>query len=218
MPTFRENATPAQAGPRPAHENEEERRWSRPAIGGSACCHTRRAAVRLLSVCALAAPAALRSGAARAIKGWCRRDPIVQIGDVTAHVVLSSYAEMNELATGASQLVITVPEGVPTTFVASDPGFGHFGYDVRFLESRDLIADDRSVEVQVEAHAPAANTPEGPLPLLVTFTALDNDRPSSEQVEGQANEWLLLRASLAVRDFAPPPKGKDKGKAKGRGK
>ena len=62
----------------------------------------------------LAAPAALRSGAARAIKGWCRRDPIVKIGDVTAHIVLSSYAEMDELATGASQLVITVPEGVPT--------------------------------------------------------------------------------------------------------
>ena len=59
-------------------------------------------------------PAALRSGAARAIKGWCRRDPIVKIGDVTAHVVLSSYAEMDELATGASQLVITVPAGVPT--------------------------------------------------------------------------------------------------------
>ena len=83
-------------------------------MDGFTCCHTRRAAVRLLSVCALAAPAALRSGAARAIKGWCRRDPIVKIGDVTAHVVLSSYAEMNELATGPSQLVITVPKGVPT--------------------------------------------------------------------------------------------------------
>ena len=67
-------------------------------MGGSACCHTRRAAVRLLAVCALAAPAALRSGAARAIRGWCRRDPIVKIGDVTAHIVLSSYAEMNELS------------------------------------------------------------------------------------------------------------------------
>ena len=186
-------------------------------MGGSTCCHTRRAAVRLLAVCALVAPAALRSGAARAMRGWCRRDPIVKIGDVTAHVTLSSYEEMNEFATGASQLVITVPEGVPTTFVASDPGFGHFGYDVRFLESRDLSADDRSVEVQVEAHAPAANPPEGPLPLFVTFTALGGGRPASDQAEGKANGWVLLRANLAMRDFAPPQE-KDKGKAKGCGK
>jgi len=218
MSTFRENATPAQAWPHPAHENEAERRWTRTVMGGAACCHTRRAAVRLLSVCALAAPAALRSGAARAIKGWCRKDPIVKIGDVTAHVVLSSYAEMNELSTGASQMVITVPKGVPTQFIASDPGFGHFGYDVRFVESRDFFANDRSVDVQVEAHVPAANPPEGPLPLFVTFTALGDGRPASDQAEGQANEWLLLRTKLAVRDFAPPPQKKDMGKAKDRRK
>ena len=187
-------------------------------MSGSACCHTRRAAVRLLAVCALTAPAALRSEAARAIRGWCRRDPIVKIGDVTAHVVLSSYDEMNELATGASQLVITVPEGVPTRFVACDPGFGHLGYDLRFVESRELIASDGSIEVQVEAFAPAANPPDAPLPLWLTFTALGHGRPASDQAEGQANEWLLLRANLAVRDFAPPPKEKDKGKAKGKEK
>jgi hypothetical protein len=221
MPTVRENAKPAQAWPHPAHENEEERRWTRAVMGGSAGYHTRRAAVRLLAVGALTAPAALRSGAARAIKGWCRRDPIVKIGDVTAHIVLSSHDEMNKLATGASRLVITVPEGVPTRFVASDPGFGHFGYDVRFVESPDLIANYGSIEVQVEAHTPAANPRGGPLPLLLTFTALGRGRPASDQAEGQANEWLLLRANLAVRDFAPPPKekkGKDKGKDKGRGK
>ncbi len=228
MPTFRENAKPAQAWQHPAHENEEERRWTRAVMGGSACCHTRRAAVRLLSICALTAPAALRLGAARAIRGWCRRDPIVKIGDVTAHIVLSSHDEMNKLATGASQLVITVPKGVPTEFVASDPGFGHFGYDVRFVESRELTANygsnanDRSIEVQVEAFAPAANPPEGPIPLFVTFTALGHGRPASDQAKGQANEWVLLRTNLAVRDFARPlkklkKKYRDK-KAKGRGK
>jgi hypothetical protein len=151
---------------------------------------------------------------ARAIRGWCRRDPIVKIGDVTAHVVLSSYDEMNELATGASQLVITVPEGVPTRFVACDPGFGHLGYDVHFVESRELIANDGSIEVQVEAFAPAANPPDAPLPLWLTFTALGHGRPASDQAEGRANEWLILRANLAVRDFAPPPKEKGENKAK----
>ena len=213
MPTFRENAQPVQTWPHPA--NEEVPPLPRTVVHGVTSCHTRRAAVRLLSVGALAAPAALRSGAARAIKGWCRRDPIVKIGDVTAHIVLSSYAEMDELATGASRLVITVPEGVPTRFLASDPGFGHLGYDVRFVESRDLIAKDGSIEVQVEAHTPATNPPEGPLPLLLAFTALGHGRPASQQAEGQANAWLLLRANLAVRDFAPPPKKEDQGKTKG---
>ncbi len=186
-------------------------------MGGSGCCHTRRAAVRLLAVGALAAPAALQSGAARAIKGWCRRDPIVKIGDVTAHVVLSSYAEMNELATGASQLVITVPAGVPTRFVACDPGFGHLGYDVRFVASPDLLATYGAIDVQVEAYTPAANPPDGPLPLWLTFTALGRGRPASDLVEGQANAWLLHRATLAVQDFAPSPKEKAKSLGKGCG-
>jgi hypothetical protein len=85
---------------------------------------------------------------------------------------------------------------------------------VRFVESRDLIATNGSIEVQVETYSPAANPPEGPLPLLVTFTALGRGRPASDQAEGQANEWLLLRANLAVRDFAPPPQEKVKNKAK----
>ena len=111
MPEIRENAKPAPAGPHVANEEERDRR--RTAIGGPTCGHTRRAAMRLLSVCALAAPAALRSHAARAIMGWCRRDPIVMIGDLTVDIVLFSFSEMDELATGASKLVITVPAVSP---------------------------------------------------------------------------------------------------------
>ena len=215
MPMFHANAEPAQAWLPPAHDHEAERRWTRTAMGGSAGGPTRRAAVRLLAVGALAAPAALRLEAARAIKGWCRRDPIIKIGDVTAHIVLSSYAEMNEFATGASQLVITVPAGVPTRFVACDPGFGHLGYDVRFVASRDLLATAGAIDVQVETYVPAANPPDGPLPLWLTFTALGRGRPAADQAAGQANAWLLHRTTLAVRDYAPPEKGKGKGKAKG---
>lgn len=166
--------------------------------------HTRRAVLRLLSVGALAAPAAFRAQSARAIRGWCRRDPIVKIGDVTVHIALFSDAEMHELATGPTQVVITAPTGVVTRFVADDPGFGHHGYDVRFVESRELIADDRSVEVQVEAYAPATNPPEGPLPLLLEFTPRGDGRPAAVQAEGRANEWVILRANLAALDMAPP--------------
>jgi hypothetical protein len=174
-------------------------------MGGPACGHTRRAAIRLLAVCALAAPAALRSQTGRAIKGWCRRDPIVKIGDLTVDIILSSYSDMNEQATGPTQLVITVPPGMPTRFVAADPGFGRHGYDVRFVESRELIADDRSVDIQVGAYTPAANPPEGPLPILLKVTSFGDGRPASGGTEGLANEWVILHATLAADDFAAPP-------------
>ena len=75
-----------------------------------------------------------------------------------------------------------------------------------------LIATYRAIDVQVAAYAPVANPPEAPLPLWLTFTALGRGRPASDQAEGQANEWLRLRANLTVRDFGPlKEKDKDKG-------
>jgi hypothetical protein len=163
--------------------------------------HTRRAAVQFLSGCALAAPAVLRAPSARAIKGWCRRDPIIKIGDLTVQISLFSDTEMHKLATGPTQLFIKVPAGIATRFVADDPGFGHLGYDVWFAESRELIADARSVDVQLEAYAPAASRAAGPLPLLLEFIRRGGGVPAVFQAEGRANEWVSLRANLAVRDF-----------------
>jgi hypothetical protein len=160
--------------------------------------------VRFLWLCALAVPVASQSPAARAISGWCRRDPIVKIGDLTARVVLSSSSAMDDLATGPTKVVFTVPAGTPTEFVATDPGFGHHGYDVRFVESPELMATDQLVEAQVEIYAPAKNPPDGPLPLLVTFTPLGNGLPISEESQGLANQWVFHRSNLSVRDFTAP--------------
>jgi len=151
--------------------------------------------------------------------GWCRRDPIVKIGDLTVDIVLSSYFDMNEHATGPTQLVITVPPGIPTRFVADDPGFGRHGYDVRFIESSDLNVDDCFVDVQVKAYTPAANPPEGPLPILLNVTPLGDGRPASGEIEGLANEWVILHATLAAdeSDDTPPTDARDK-KAREKGK
>ena len=46
---------------------------------------------------------------------------------------------------------------------------------------------------------------EGPLPILVTFTPLGDDRPAPGQAEGWANEWVTLRSNLAAIDFKTPP-------------
>lgn len=168
---------------------------------------SRRAAVRALAGCALAAPALLRAPGAGAIKGWCRRDPVVKIGGRTAHIVLSSDAAMHGLATGPTQLVITVPAGTATRFLADDPGFGRYGYDVRFTESPDLLADGRALNIQIEAFAPAANTEAGPLPLVLEFTPRGDDRPVVSRAEGRANEWVRLQTNVTARDDAPPANG-----------
>jgi hypothetical protein len=120
-------------------------------------------------------------------------------------IVLSSAAAMHGLATGPTQLVIKVPAGTATRFIADDPGFGHHGYDVRFAESGELSADGRTIAVQLEAFAPASD----PLPLVLEFTPLGDGKPVVARAEGRANEWVRLRASLGVRDSNgsgnPPP-------------
>ncbi len=179
-------------------------------VDRSAHCHTRRAAVRLLSACALSAPVVWRSPSVLAIKGWCRRDPIIKINDVTVQIVLFSNTEMHDLATGPTKLVIQVPVGIPTRLVADDPGFGHFGYEVCFTESRELIAAGRSVDVYLEAYVPATNPAEGPLPVVLEFTRRGGGVPAVFQAEGRANDWVSLRANLAALDVdevddIPPP-------------
>jgi hypothetical protein len=197
MPTFPAETRPDQA--RCCAGYEQQRDVSGAAVGLSARCLDRRAAVRLLTVGALAGPAALRSPSAMAIKGWCRRDPIVKIGDLTVQIILSSDAAIHGRATGPTQLVFHVPTGIVTEFIADDPGFGHFGYDVRFTESHELVANNRSISVELHAYTPAEDPPGGPLPLLLEFFPRGDGDPVVARAEGHANEWISLRANLAAR-------------------
>lgn len=173
-------------------------------VAGGTRCASRRAAVRLLAGGALAAPAALRPPGAGAIKGWCRRDPVVQIGERTVQIVLRSDAAMHTLATGPTQLVVTVPAGAATRFLADDPGFGHHGYDVRFTESRAFVAAGGALDVQVEAYAPATDPAGGPLPVVLEFTPRGGGPPAGSRAAGRANEWVRLRATLPAPDLPAP--------------
>jgi hypothetical protein len=174
------------------------------AAGGSLrASRNRRATVRLLAGGALAAPATLRASSTGAVKGWCRRDPIVKIGERTVQIILRTEAAMHGLATGPTQLVIHVPVGVATRFVADDPGFGRYGYDVSFAESHELTATSRTLDVQVEAYAPADPAAD-PLPVVLEVTPLGDGRPVVNRAEGRANEWVRLRASFTLRDHTEP--------------
>lgn len=185
---------------------------------------TRRAAVGLLAAGAVAVPAALRAPSALAVKGWCKQDPIVKIGDLTVQIVLSSEAAMHGRATGPTQIVIQVPAGVRARFVADDPGFGHHGYDVRFTESPDLIADTRSVGIVIDALVPAADPPGGPLPLVLECFPLGSGPRVAQRAEGVANAWVRLQATFPAFPGSadqPPAEGPNmaaRGRKKGKNK
>ena len=156
---------------------------------------TRRDALRLLGLAAVALPAALRPGGAWATRGWCQTDPIVEIAGQRVDIALSSYEEMLELATGPAQVIITVPKGVPIRLVSTDAGFGGHGYDVRFNRSRKLANTEQVLEVQIKVRAPARKAPGRPLPLRVTLTPLDAGRLVADEAQGRANTWVVLRTS-----------------------
>ena len=155
--------------------------------------YTRRHALPLLGLSAIALPAALRPVGAGAGRGWCRQDPIVKIDEQTADILLASQRAMRTLATGPVRIVVTVPTGIPTRLVATDPGFGRQGYDVRFAESDELPAERHLLHVQIEVYAPARDGLTGPLPLRVAFTPRGTGRLVPGEATGHANSWVILR-------------------------
>ena len=157
----------------------------------------RRDVIRLLALSAVALPVTLRPRDAGATHGWCQRDPIFQIDGQTADLLLSSHLEMLTLASGPAQIVVTVPTGISTRLVATDPGFGGNGYDVRFAESNRLTDNPTILEVQIKVYAPALDDLSGllplTLPLRVTFTPRGKGRLVAGEVTGEANSWVTLR-------------------------
>jgi hypothetical protein len=147
----------------------------------------------MLGLAAVVLPAALRPGGAGATRGWCQADPIVTIDGQFADISLSSYEEMLDLATGPTQVVVTVPTGVATRLVATDTGFGGHGYHVRFKKSRKFANTEQLLEVRIRVHAPARKAPDGPLPLKVTFSPLGVGPLLGGEALGRANKWLVLR-------------------------
>jgi hypothetical protein len=127
---------------------------------------------------------------AGAINVWCRTDPIVQIDGQTADVFISSYEEMKLLAAGPTKVRVTVPPGVDTRLVATDQGFGGWGYEVSFAESAALKDRGDVLEVRIEVYAPAL---DAALPVRVAFTPRGTGRLAPGTAEGTANAWVSVQ-------------------------
>jgi hypothetical protein len=132
----------------------------------------------------------LAAPGASAGRMWCLSDPVVKIDGHVADVWLSSYVEMNQAATGPTQIVVTVPTGVAAELLAVDNGFGGHGYDIGFAESSKLKATATSIQVQVQVFAPAT---DGSLPLKVQFTPRSTGPLKAASASGFANAWVTLK-------------------------
>jgi hypothetical protein len=156
---------------------------------------TRRRLIRLATGASLAlVPAAFRPRGADAARQWCRTDPVVKIGGHTAHVYVSAFVRSPKharaLATGPTEIVITLPANVPGRHVASDHGFGH-GYTVTFEESELQTGPRDIIPVRVEVRVPMKN---GDVPIRAWFVPTRPRRLEPGGSQGTANAWFAFDA------------------------
>lgn len=132
---------------------------------------------------------------AEALRTWCRSDPIVAIDGTLVDIFIDGPLEAPLLVTGRTEVVIRVPPGVRTRFVASDLGFGRLEH-VRFAESEDLRVTRRGIQVEVRVFVPARDEA---MPIRVEFAPRIVGILNPDRVRGTANEWITLRTLLEPR-------------------
>ena len=143
----------------------------------------------IFSLVALAAVLAVMATPAGATIGWCKKDPIVDIGGIRTHVYVSSLESILDSATGPTDVVITVPKGVATDLIGTDDGFG-YGYNVRFKKSGDLKTTNRGIQIEVEVEVPATDE----LPVLLEVT--DGQDVVLADKQGKTNDKVMVRTTL----------------------
>ena len=87
--------------------------------------------VSLLAIAALC-------GSASAGRGWCRSDPIVQIGNTSLQIWIAIPEADQPSVTGPINVVITVPVGTPHSVLLTDGGFNGYGEAITWIESGSM--------------------------------------------------------------------------------
>ena len=151
----------------------------------------RRVPRALTALAVLAALLIATTPGADAGRSWCRKDPVVRIGDQVVRIYVSSYAEAMSSATGPTEVVITVPVGVRTALLRTDDGFG-FGYAVRFAESTRVRISAGGTAITVAAYVPAE---DHSLPVLVELVPKETGQTAGI-ARGTANAWVTARTQL----------------------
>ena len=158
-------------------------------MGSADTVVSRRQAVRLLAAGPLALAAIAREyGSASAARGWCLADPVLRIGEQSAHVYISSLSAMLSSATDKIILQVTLPVGIKGQLTKVNADFGK-GYRVRFFESSDLVATRSHVPVRFAVYCPARNSA---LPVNVDFAPMGEGRLTAASTTGSADAWIFL--------------------------
>jgi len=63
---------------------------------------------------------------------WCRTDPIVRLNGTQYQIIVSVPVDYVPVVTGATQVVVSVPDDVDRALVSTDAGFNGYGESVSF--------------------------------------------------------------------------------------
>ena len=155
---------------------------------------TRRGVVGAAIGAVAATVAGLRPGEVAAGRQWCRTDPVIKIGGHVVDVYVMAYVRdmkrARALATGPTELVITLPGGFHPRHLASDNGFGH-GYIVSFVEIDPIPLDQFPIPVHVAAFVPMRK--DG-VPIRVRFVPRRKRKLARGGGEGTSNVWIEFDA------------------------
>lgn len=126
---------------------------------------------------------------ASASVGWCKTDPLVMIDGGLADILVTAPLTAPLQVTGPTQIVVSVPVGVPADLILGDLGFGR-GTEVSFREARNLRVLEHGIEVRVAVYVPAQDSS---MPVAVEFAPRVLGILWPDRAEGTANEWVTLQ-------------------------
>lgn len=154
----------------------------------------RRAMLRMIGGAGLAVvPALTLAGSASAGRTWCRTDPVLKIDGQVVDLFITSYPEMDEAASGPTQIDVLLPLGSEGSVQAVDRGFGGHGYTIAFGNSNALAKSGGHTQVQISVYQPAADKN---LPVRLEFTPRSTGAlTSAANATGRANKWVVLKTS-----------------------
>jgi hypothetical protein len=105
---------------------------------------------------------------------------------------LSGDAVIEEIVSGPTLTIVTVPANASTDLLGRDLGFGQFGYDLTFQASDQLAMPDQGPALTIAVYIPA--TSDVPVSVNIAPRTASgytcNRTPTS--AEGTTNSWITV--------------------------
>jgi hypothetical protein len=129
----------------------------------------------------------------RAARGWCRSDPLITIDGYLADIFSTAPLTALLKVSGPTEIVVSVPVGVPTAMLFAGPGFGR-GEKIRFEQLDKLQQTASSIPVTVAVLVPAKED----FPIGVEFAPHILGILKPARASGVANQWLILETEIST--------------------